>query len=92
VVQQQSQRLGSVNGIIHALEMAAGQLWRVVLDSWGIAGIGLVAALLVIVRRDVRSDLRIMGALTVAVTTLIACMAPPRCPLTSRRPGRPGAT
>jgi hypothetical protein len=30
-----------------------------VLDSWGIAGIGLVAALLVIVRRGVRSDLRI---------------------------------
>src|SRR4029079_13051990 len=52
------QRLDSVIGIIHVLEMAAGQLWRVVLDSWGIAGIGLVAALLVIVRRDVRSDLR----------------------------------
>jgi len=74
------QRLGSVNGIIHVLEMAAGQLWRVVLDSWGIAGIGLVAALLVIVRRDVRSDLRIMGALTVAVTTLIACMGPAALP------------
>ena len=74
------QRLGSVNGIIHVLEMAAGQLWRVVLDSWGMAGIGLVAALLVIVRRDVRSDLRIMGALTVAVTTLIACMAPAALP------------
>jgi hypothetical protein len=52
----------------------------VVLDSWGIAGIGLVAALLVIVRRDVRSDLRIMGALTVAVTTLIACIAPAALP------------
>src|SRR6266700_1961478 len=60
-------RLGSVNGVIHVLEMAAGQLWRVVLDSWGIAGIGLVAALLVIVRRDVRSDLRIMEALAVAL-------------------------
>jgi hypothetical protein len=74
------QRLGSVNGIIHVLEMAAGQLWRAVLDSWGIAGIGLVAALLVIVRRDVRSDLRIMGALAVAVTTLIACIAPAALP------------
>jgi hypothetical protein len=72
-------RLGSVNGVIHVLEMAAGQLWRV-LDSWGIAGIGLVAALLVIVRRDVRSDLRIMAALSVAVITLIACMAPAALP------------
>ena len=69
-----------MNGIIHVLEMAACQLWRVVLDSWGIAGIGLVAALLVIVRRDVRSDLRIMGALAVAVTTLIACIAPAALP------------
>ena len=77
-----------MNGIIHVLEMAAGQLWRVVLDSWGIEGIGLVAALLVVVRRDVR----IMGALTVAVTTLIACIARPRCPPTRRRPGRPDAT
>jgi len=74
-------RLDSVNGTIHVLEMAAGQLWRLVLDSWGIAGIGLVAALLVIVRRDVRSDLRIMGALSVAVTTVIACTAPAALPL-----------
>jgi len=73
-------RLDSVNGTIHVLEMAAGQLWRLVLDSWGIAGIGLVAALLVIVRRDVRSDLRIMGALSVAVTTVIACTAPAALP------------
>ena len=74
------QRLASVNGTIHVLEMAAGQLWRLVLDSWGIAGIGLVAALLVIVRRDVRSDLRIMGAVAVAVTAVIACTAPAALP------------
>ena len=73
-------QLASVNGIIHVLELAAGQLWRLVLDSWGIAGIGLVAALLVILRRDVRSDLRIMAALSVAVTTVIACTAPAALP------------
>src|SRR5690349_13479430 len=83
-------RLASVNGIIHVLELAAGQLWRLVLDSWGIAGIGLVAALLVIVRRDVRSDLRIMAALSVAVTTAIACIAPAALPPRSeeRRVGK----
>jgi len=74
------QRLASVNGTIHVLEMAAGQLWRLVMDSWGIAGIGLAAALLVIVRRDVRSDLRVMAALSVAVTTVIACTAPAALP------------
>ena len=73
-------RLASVNGVVHVLEMAAGQLWRLVLDSWGIAGIGLVAALLVIFRRDVRNDLRIMAALSVAVTTVIACTAPAALP------------
>ena len=58
----------------------AGQLWRLVLDSWGIAGIGLVAALAVIARRGVRTDLRIMAGLAVAVTAVIACTAPAALP------------
>jgi hypothetical protein len=90
--------LGSTMGLVHVLEMAAGQLWRLVLDSWGIAGIGLVAALAVVVRgglgpsgsgvspgastarRGVRTDLRVMAALTVAVTAVIACTAPAALP------------
>src|ERR1700750_1679044 len=32
------QRLGSVNGIIHVLEMAAGQLWRGGVRKWGSGG------------------------------------------------------
>jgi len=72
--------LGSVHGTVHVLEMAAGQLWRLVLDSWGIAGIGLAAALAVVFHRRVRSDLRIMAALSVAVTTVIACTAPAALP------------
>jgi hypothetical protein len=79
--------LESVYGVIHVAEMAGGQLWRLVLDSWGIAGIGLVAAVAVAVRgglgrsspltgtarRGVRADLRVMAALSVGVTVLIAC-------------------
>jgi hypothetical protein len=96
--------LGSTVGAIHVLEMAAGQLWRLVLDSWGIAGIGLVAAMAVAlrgglgpsgsgvspgggvspragtVRGGVRAELRIMAALSVAVTTVIACTAPAALP------------
>ena len=74
-------RLGTPHGVFHVLEMAAGQLWRVVMDSWGIAGIGLVAALAVIVRRDVRPELRLMAALAVGVTTAIACLTPAALPL-----------
>ena len=77
---QMASRLHSVQGTIHVFEMAAGQLWRLVLDSWGIAGIGLVAALAVVARRDVRTDLRIMAGLAVAVTAVIACTAPAALP------------
>ena len=66
-------RLESVYGAIHVAEMAGGQLWRLVLDSWGIAGIGMVAAVAAIARRGVRTDLRVMASLAVGVTVLIAC-------------------
>ena len=69
-------RLDSVYGVLHVAEMAGGQLWRLVLDSWGIAGIGLVAAVAAIARRGVRTDLRVMASLAVGVTVLIACTAP----------------
>jgi hypothetical protein len=85
--------LESVYGSIHVAEMAGGQLWRLVLDSWGIAGIGLVAAVAVAVRggfsglsgpsgatapagtarRGAPTDLRVMAALSVVITVLIAC-------------------
>jgi len=77
---QMASSLHSVQGTIHVFEMAAGQMWRLVLDSWGIAGIGLVAALAVVVRRGVRTDLRIMAGLAVAVTAIIACTAPAALP------------
>ncbi len=72
--------LESVYGAIHVTEMAGGQLWRLVLDSWGIAGIGLVAAVAAIARRGVRTDLRVMASLSVGVTVLIACAAPAALP------------
>jgi hypothetical protein len=72
--------LESVYGAIHVAEMAGGQVWRLVLDSWGIAGIGLVAATAAIVRRGVRTDLRVMASLSVGVTVLIACTAPAALP------------
>jgi hypothetical protein len=72
--------LHSVHGAINVFEMAAGQMWRLVLDSWGLAGIGLFAALAVIVRPRFRADLRIMAALSVAVTLVTAATAPAALP------------
>jgi Dolichyl-phosphate-mannose-protein mannosyltransferase len=70
----------SIRGVIHVLEMAGGQAWRLTLDSWGIAAIGLMAAVAAIFRRGLRSDLRVMAALSVGVTILIALIAPAALP------------
>ncbi|MDQ2812745.1 MAG: hypothetical protein M3Z75_12965 [Actinomycetota bacterium] len=67
--------LESAYGAIHMVEMAGGQLWRLVLDSWGIAGIGLAAAVAANVRRGVRTDLRVMASLLVGLTVVTACAA-----------------
>ena len=60
--------------------MAAGQLWRLTLDTWGIAAIGLVAAVVAIFRRGFRRDLRIMAVLTTAITLAIVYIAPAALP------------
>ena len=73
-------RLHSVIGAINVFEMAAGQMWRLVLDGWGLPGIGLFAAVAVIARRRYRRDLRIMAALAVAVTLVTAATAPAALP------------
>ena len=77
---QMASTLHSVHGAINVFEMAAGQMWRLVLDSWGLAGIGLFAALTVIARPRFRADLRIMAALSVAVTVITAVTAPAALP------------
>jgi hypothetical protein len=75
-------RLHSVHGVVFVLEMAAGQLWRFVLDSWGVAGLGLAAAILVSFRRNARADVRIMAALGAGVTLITAVASPAALPPT----------
>jgi len=77
---QMAATLHSVHGAINSFEMAAGQMWRLALDSWGLAGIGFFAALAVIARPRFRADLRIMAALSVAVTVTTAVTAPAALP------------
>jgi hypothetical protein len=77
---QMASTLHNVHAAINVFEMAAGQMWRLVLDSWGVAGIGFFAALAVTVRPRYRADLRIMAALSVAVTVVTAVTAPAALP------------
>jgi hypothetical protein len=79
-------RLRSVHGVIFVLEMAAGQLWRFVLDGWGVAGLGLAAAVFVIFQRSARDEVRIMAGLAVGVTLVTAVISPAALP-----PGQPQA-
>ena len=72
--------LHSVHGAINVFEMAAGQMWRLVLDSWGLAGLGLIAALAAVFHRGTRAELRIMAALGVAVTVVTAVTVPAALP------------
>jgi len=73
-------RLHSVHGVIFVLEMAAGQLWRFVLDGWGVAAFGLATAVAVVVRRGARDEVRIMAGLATGVTLVTAFVSPAGLP------------
>jgi hypothetical protein len=73
-------RLRSVHGVVFVLEMAAGQLWRFVLDGWGVAGLGLAAAVFVVFRRAARAEVRIVAGLAAAVTLVTAVVSPAALP------------
>jgi hypothetical protein len=75
-------RLRSVHGVIFVLEMATGQMWRFVLDGWGVSGLGLVMAIAAVFRRGVRTDLRIVAALAAGVTLATAAASPAALPPT----------
>jgi hypothetical protein len=75
-------RLRSAHGVVFVLEMAAGQLWRFVLDGWGVSGLGMAAAVLVALRRGARADVRIMAALGAGVTLITAVVSPAALPPT----------
>jgi hypothetical protein len=75
-------RLHSVHGAVFVLEMAAGQLWRFVLDGWGVAALGLAAAIVVVFWRGARDEVRIMAGLAAGVTLATAVVSPAALPPT----------
>lgn len=74
-------RLHSVHGVTLIIEMAGGQMWRLFLDSWGIAGVGLAAAVVAMLRRGtVSRDTRLIAAVSLALTLGIALSSPAALP------------
>jgi hypothetical protein len=73
-------RLDNAHGVIHVIELAFGQMWRFTLDGWGVAAIGFVAAVYLLVRAATSWDLRIMAGLATGITLAIAITAPAALP------------
>ncbi|MFI9554993.1 hypothetical protein [Nonomuraea endophytica] len=65
------ERMTSLEGQARSLAGAAGQIWYLVTATWGVAGIGIVAALVVLVRRG-GSPYRVMAGVSLALTLGIA--------------------
>jgi hypothetical protein len=69
-------RLDSDHQLVLVVEKTLGEMWRLSLDSWGVSAIGLVAVVVVLVRRDTEIATRIMAGLAVLVTAGIAISTP----------------
>ncbi|MEV4004124.1 hypothetical protein [Actinomadura sp. NPDC049753] len=65
-------RLTTVPGQEWALSGAAGQLWYLIVSTWGLAGAGLVAVAAVLARRRTPAADRIMAGVLLAATCGIA--------------------
>jgi hypothetical protein len=73
-------RLTSLHEQKKILYMAFGQLWRVSVDTWGIAALGILAAVVLVFRPRVREDVRVMAVLALVVLAAIVYVAPAALP------------
>jgi len=73
-------RLTSLHEQKKILYMALGQLWRVSTDTWGIAALGILAAVVLVFRPRVREDVRVMAVLALIVLFAIVYVAPAALP------------
>jgi hypothetical protein len=73
-------RLMSLHEQKKILYMALGQLWRVSTDTWGIAALGILAAVVLVFRPRVREDVRVMAVLALIVLAAIVYIAPAALP------------
>lgn len=65
-------RLTSAGGLLRTLSGACGQLWYLVVATYGLAGLGLVAAAAQVASRRADRSLRLAAATGIAVTVGIA--------------------
>ncbi|MFI0484056.1 phospholipid carrier-dependent glycosyltransferase [Actinomadura sp. 9N215] len=61
-------RLTSISGLGWTLSLTAGKLWYLIVSTWGIAGIGLVALVIAVIRDRTSRGTRVTAALTLICT------------------------
>jgi hypothetical protein len=67
-----SDRLTSVDGLGWTLGLTAGKIWYLIVSTWGVAGVGLVAVGAVAVRRGTPCPVRATACMTLATLAGIA--------------------
>ncbi|NUW31316.1 hypothetical protein HTZ77_07750 [Nonomuraea sp. SMC257] len=67
-----AERLTGLDGQAWALSGATGQLWYLIVSTWGLAGVGLAAAAVQLVRRDGPFARRVLAGTLLAVTLGVA--------------------
>ncbi|MEU4547730.1 hypothetical protein [Nonomuraea dietziae] len=67
-----TQRLTSMDGWGWTLSLAAGKIWYLIASTWGLAGVGLVATLVVLVRREMGPAMRASAGCIIAAVAGIA--------------------
>jgi hypothetical protein len=72
--------LTDLHAQVRIVEMTMGEIWRLTLDTWGLATMGVIAAVIVVFRRRVRADLRIMAAVAVIMLAATVYIAPAALP------------
>lgn len=65
-------RLTSADGLLRTLSGACGQVWYLIVATYGLAGLGLVATVARLLSRRADRSLRLVAAVTIAVTAGIA--------------------
>lgn len=65
-------RLTSLDGLGWTLGLTAGKIWYLIVSTWGVAGVGLVAVGVVAVRRRTPEATRVVAFLTLAAAAGIA--------------------
>ncbi|MEO5877001.1 MAG: hypothetical protein ABIS86_03435 [Streptosporangiaceae bacterium] len=81
---QLTERMTSLEGLARVFSGAAGQLWYMSVSTWGLAGLGLAAALLALLHRRTPRDMRVIAAVVLLAAVGVAMASAAALPVEHR--------